>query len=857
MGDSGSLRANGDPLYSTLRAHNPQPLQQGRGLACSTDHHTSYDVTASPLREQLQLALGTAYTLEHELGGGGMSRVFVATEVALGRQVVVKVLPEEMVGQVSLERFKREIALAARLQHPHIVPLLTAGEAGGLPYFTMPLVEGESLRARIARQGELPLSEAMRLLREIASALAYAHERGIVHRDIKPDKVLLSGGSALITDFGVAKAISASSNSEAGNVTSMGVALGTPAYMAPEQACADPGVDHRADIYAFGVMAYELLTGQPPFSGRTPQGLLAAHVTETPELITRRRQTIPPALGSLVMRCLEKRAADRPQTALDLMHGLDQITTPSGGMAPTTAMAAVSSMAATTAATTAATPVRSRAGRLIGIAAALAVLIGGAWFASTRTASVAASAPRSIAVLPTEMGSDTAHAYLADGLSRELTTRLSKIPGLLVRAYSSAKAMQGKPLGEAGKTLDVSSLLTASLVRSGNRLRVTASLIDPTDETVQWSETFEESDQDQFALQDRLVNAIASALRLTLSPEVKAKVETRGTRSAEALDLVQRSYFMTDQFTAASLQQAVSLAELAIQKDSLYAGGWAALAYALGTLADDFVSPLDVLPRMRPAVERALALDPSSADAHAQAGELHMWYDWDPVSARRAFETALAIDSTNVQSARSYSRLLSSAFGESGDSAFAVLERGIRSNPGAVALLRQSIREEHFRRLSPAQREQRCRLIAQLEGSPSFACAARQLELAGRADSARRLSLARLRSVTPAEREGLSGGNLTGRAAAFFGAGDTVSARAELNAAIARSAREYVREDGIAEGFFALGDVAQAVQWWDRAVSSNSSRVLDLLHMRRYEPVRRDPRAQDVLRRARAKASQH
>ena len=455
--------------------------------------------------------------------------------------MVVKVLPEEMVGQVSLERFKREIALAARLQHPHIVPLLTAGDANGLPYFTMPLVEGESLRARIARQGELPLSEAMRLLREIASALAYAHDRGIVHRDIKPDNVLLSGGSAMITDFGVAKAISVSSNSEGGNATSMGVALGTPAYMSPEQASADPAVDHRADIYAFGVMAYELLTGQPPFSGRTPQGLLAAHVTETPEFITRRRQTIPPALGSLIMRCLEKRAADRPQTALDLMHGLDQITTPSGGSAPTTATASASS--ATTAATTTVTPVRSRLGRWIGAAAALVVLVSGAWFAFTRTAG--AVAPRSIAVLPTDMGSDTAHAYLADGLSSELTTRLSKIPGLLVRAYASSKSMRGKPLGEAGKALQVSSLLTASLVRSGNRLRVTASLIDPTNESVQWSETFEENDQDQFALQDKLVNAIASALKLSLSPDVKAKVEARGTRSAEALDLVQRSFFQT------------------------------------------------------------------------------------------------------------------------------------------------------------------------------------------------------------------------------------------------------------------------------------------------------------------------
>ena len=289
------------------------------------------------LRDQLQRSLGDAYTLERELGGGGMSRVFLANEMALGRQVVVKVLPPEMAAQLSLERFKREILLAARLQHPHIVPVLSAGDSAGSPYFTMPFVEGESLRARLARHGELPVSEAIRLLREIASALAYAHDRGVVHRDIKPDNVLISGGSAMVTDFGVAKALSASSNAEAGSVTSLGVALGTPAYMSPEQASADPSVDHRADIYAFGVLAYELLTGQPPFVGRTPQNLLVAHVTEAPEPIGKRRASLPPALAGLVMRCLEKRPADRVQSAAEIVLALDDITTPSGGMQPTSA----------------------------------------------------------------------------------------------------------------------------------------------------------------------------------------------------------------------------------------------------------------------------------------------------------------------------------------------------------------------------------------------------------------------------------------------------------------------------------------------------------------------------------------
>ena len=300
---------------------------------------------SSVLRDQLERSLGSAYAIDRELGGGGMSRVFLATETALGRQVVVKLLPPEMAATVSTERFKREILLAARLQHPHIVPVLTAGDADGLPYFTMPFIEGESLRARISKHGEMPVVEAARVLREIASALAYAHDHGIVHRDIKPDNVLVSGGSAMVTDFGVAKALSKSSNVEQGSTTSLGIALGTPAYMSPEQASADPAVDHRSDIYAFGVLAYELLTGQTPFAGRTPQGMLAAHVTEAPDLIQKRRSTVPPHFAMLVMRCLEKRPADRPQTALEIVHALDDLATPSGGMAPTGAVFAVQSTA--------------------------------------------------------------------------------------------------------------------------------------------------------------------------------------------------------------------------------------------------------------------------------------------------------------------------------------------------------------------------------------------------------------------------------------------------------------------------------------------------------------------------------
>jgi len=339
------------------------------------------------LDEQLQITLGDAYLLERELGGGGMSRVFVALDTALGRRVVVKVLLPELAAGVNVDRFRREILLAAQLQHPHIVPLLSAGEAGTLPYFIMPFVAGESLRARMSREGELPIADTVRILRDVVSALAYAHSCGVVHRDVKPDNVLISGGVAVVTDFGVAKAVSASSDSGSGSaITTLGLALGTPTYMAPEQATASPQIDHRADIYALGAMAYEMLAGTPPFSGRSPQAMLAAHVIEDPEPVERRRPVVPPMLACLVRDCLAKRPADRPQTAGQVMHTLDAIATPTGGTAPTTVVRAHTPSEET--------PPRRR--RIAGAVAALAVLLGlGAvlWVWRRPSEPVAVSAP--------------------------------------------------------------------------------------------------------------------------------------------------------------------------------------------------------------------------------------------------------------------------------------------------------------------------------------------------------------------------------------------------------------------------------------------------------------------------------
>lgn len=307
-------------------------------------------------RDRLAAALAATYRIDDELIGGGMSRVFAATEHALGRKVVIKVLPPELSAGVNRERFQREIQVAAQLQHPHIVPLLSAGRIpspdavsvdgtmtptapvsigsgaateGELLYYTMPFIEGESLRAAIARRGRLPVRDVVRILHDVVEALAYAHGRGVVHRDIKPGNILTIGSHALVTDFGVAKALSAAM--PVSGMTSAGMAIGTPAYMAPEQLAADPAADHRIDIYAVGLLAYELLSGQSPFVGTSPQATMAAQLTRVPDPLDTLRDDVPPALAAVIMRCLEKLPENRPQTATALLDELDGVSTPPGG----------------------------------------------------------------------------------------------------------------------------------------------------------------------------------------------------------------------------------------------------------------------------------------------------------------------------------------------------------------------------------------------------------------------------------------------------------------------------------------------------------------------------------------------
>jgi eukaryotic-like serine/threonine-protein kinase len=610
-------------------------------------------VESEQLREQLQASLGANYAIERELGGGGMSRVFVAIEKTLGRTVVVKVLPPELAHAVSVERFRREIALAARLQHPHIVPLLTAGETDTLPYYTMPFIDGESLRARLERVGELPLVDIVRVLRDVAGALAYAHEHGVIHRDIKPENVLLTRQHALVADFGVAKALSASTTVGITSSTSLGIALGTPAYMAPEQAAADPTTDGRADLYSLGAMTYEMLTGSAPFAGRNPQATLAAHAQEPATPVSTRRAATPPALAALVMRLLEKRPADRPQTAEDVLAMLDGITTSSGSMLPFDA------------------PKKKRRIPTWALAAIAAALVLAAIVAITRRgrgaemeamAGMGSSgdiAPHSVAVLPfANVGKDTATEYFADGMADELTTALARVPGLKVAARSSAFTFRDQSVGaqHVGKTLHVGNVLEGSVRREGGRLRVTAQLVNTATGLASWSDSYEREMKDVFQVQDELTHAIIAALYPTLTNAGHDTAETarlavahapRGTNDLSAYDLFLQGRHYFGWGGAPSLWKAIGFFQQAIAADSTFARAHAALAMSYDLLPDYGGARADsVIPLAEEHAERALALDPGLADAHLALGDVRV-HQWRWADAERELDRSVSLDPSN------------------------------------------------------------------------------------------------------------------------------------------------------------------------------------------------------------------
>jgi eukaryotic-like serine/threonine-protein kinase len=537
----------------------------------------------------LQEALGPSYVVGRELGGGGMSRVFQVEELSLGRTIVVKVLSPDLVAGVSLERFKREIALTARLQHPHIVPIFAAGEVAGLPYYTMPYVAGDSLRSLLRRSVTLQLRETLSILQDVARALEHAHGSGVVHRDIKPENVLLAGRSAVVS----------LSTGSGDALTSVGLSLGTPAYMAPEQAAADPDTDHRADLYTFGVMAYEMLAGNTPFGHRAARAIIAAHVLEAPPPLGERRPDLPDAVTELVMRLLEKDPADRPQTATEVLQALEEIQ--SG-----------------TASSRRPTPERQQA-----------------------------ATDLTIAVLPfrRQGGSEDAE-HLSDGIAEEIINSLARNPSLRVVARSSSFALREQvvDLAEVGRKLNANRLVDGTLRQAGKRVRVTAQLNDVVDGLQIWSEKFDREMDDFFELQDEIAGAISSALKVALfNSRGDIQPARKRTSDLEAYDLYLKGRFFLNQ-RVDGMWKAMEYYERALQRDPQFALAHAGVAEGYFLLIIySAISPGEGAPRARDAALRALELDASLAEAEIVLSNYALWYAWDTPEAMKRLSRAMEL----------------------------------------------------------------------------------------------------------------------------------------------------------------------------------------------------------------------
>ena len=455
------------------------------------------------LESAIQTHLGTTYAIQTELQGGGMSRVWIADDTQLNRKVVIKVLNPALAATVSIQRFQREIMVVAKLNHPNIVPILSAGEVDGLPYFIMPYIEGESLRGRIVR-GPLSLRETVGILKDAARALAYSHSQGIVHRDMKPDNILLAGTAAVVTDFGVAKAVSAARDRGVAygqTITGVGISLGTPQYMAPEQAAADPNADHRVDIYALGIVAYEMLVGSPPFHGRTPQALLAAQLTELPPPLSSRRYDVPLALNEMVMRCLEKDPADRPKSASDLVRVLESPEAISGPVAMTKdAKAKRRWNTVSTALTTG-----------LGIAALAALVIWSLWpdrpapAASSDGTSAGTSAPPP-AVTSVRVPRATAIGPQSGEMAAAITVSLQTA---LTQAGLRVLSDTGTALSAGSGTSPL--MLETTVQRSGDRARAQVRLLRG--DSSLWADQLDFRVADSFSAQDSIVARVLRAVR--------------------------------------------------------------------------------------------------------------------------------------------------------------------------------------------------------------------------------------------------------------------------------------------------------------------------------------------------------
>ena len=556
-----------------------------------------------PLIEGIRRTLAPDYRVERVLGAGGTATVFLAEDRKHDRMVAIKVLHPELAHTVGAERFLRETRLAARLTHPNIVPLLDSGRAGDAPFFVMPFIEGEALRARLERRQLFPLADAVTLIREIADALDYAHAAGIVHRDIKPENILLLRGHALIADFGIARALTQATGST--EHTTAGLVLGTPAYMSPEQAAGEHDLDGRSDIYSLATVLFEMLSGSPPFSSPTTQGLIAKRFRETAPRLGGLVKDLPIWVDEAVAAALALEPAERPSTALAFARRI-ALPTDDGPSA---------------------TP-------------------GGSNLAALRTSGVpGAPALPSVAVLPfANLSNDPENEFLSDGITEEIMSTLSRLRTMRVAARASSFAFKDRKsdVREFAERLGVDHVLDGSVRRAGGRVRINAELVDARSGFQLWSDRFDRPFDDAFAIQDEIARAIADALSATLLKDTRNTA--RESIAGAAYESYLRGRFALNKRTEASLDAAAKQFIEAASAQPGYALAYAGLADALVVLGIYGARPAaEVMPEARAAAEQALAIDPSLGEAHATIGAVRALHDWDWTGAADSFNRAVAL----------------------------------------------------------------------------------------------------------------------------------------------------------------------------------------------------------------------
>lgn len=737
----------------------------------------------------LRQALGSRYAVDREVGRGGMALVFLAHDLKHDRPVALKVLRPEVAMNLGADRFLREIGTAARLQHPHIVPIYDSGDAGAMLYLVMPYIDGESLRDRLQREHRLPLAEVLRLGREVAEALSYAHSRSVVHRDMKPENILLQHGHAFVVDFGIAKAM-ASDGAE--TVTLEGMFVGTPAYMAPEQMFSDEGVDERADVYGLASVMYEALEGVTPFAGATPTAILASKAVSTARAPQRSLEPIPAHVERALLRALERDRAERPSTIEEFVESLTAGARPSR-------------------------PVARRSG---------------------------ATTLKSIAVLPfVNSSGDPENEYLGDGISEDLIHALSALPTLRVVARTSAFAFKGRSadIRTIGSELGVLTILTGSVRRIGSRIRITADLIDVVSGFALWSQRFDRELTDVFAVQDEISQAIVDQLRLRLIGESGRIVDTP-TSSLDAYESYLRGRFEWSQRTPASMQRALAQLQRAVALDARFILALTGLADCHLTLAIyGLVAPDEAMPRALAAIDQALAIRADSAEAltaRASVRALHA-FAWE--SAEDDYLAALSTREQYPVTHQWYAMHLLAPLGRFAE-ARAQVARARELDPLSPSIAASA----GILRVYDGDAEQAARELGLvIEQHPTFGLAHLFHGLALTETGRHAEALAALERAVV-----LSGASAEARSALGYAqgrAGEQLAARAALATLEAESASRYISPVLLAQVCAGFGDRDGALAHLERAVALRATDLPHVLVRPAFESLRADPRYGAVL----------